>query len=143
MMTTRNLFVAVLSIATSLCAFAEDVKLKVGDDAPALAPKELMQGSLPDLKTEKGCAVVEFWATWCGPCMRSIPHLNQMYKDLGSRGLQLIGVVAIAVAWPLFAVQYDWLAVRWQQPWALALIALAPLVLWRGTVGEEIGRAHV
>jgi peroxiredoxin len=92
MLTTRHLLAAVLSLATGFVAFAEDVKLKVGDEAPGLAPKDLMQGSLPDLKTEKGCVVVEFWATWCGPCMKSIPHLNQMHKDLGSRGLQIIGV---------------------------------------------------
>jgi len=82
-----------LALLCSATVVAEDeIKLKVGSDAPVLAPKNVMQGDLPDLKSEKGCVVVEFWATWCVPCQRSIPHLNQLYKELKDRGLQIIGV---------------------------------------------------
>ena len=33
-----------------------------------------------------------FWATWCPPCKRSIPHLTELQKDLGGNGLQIIGI---------------------------------------------------
>lgn len=36
--------------------------------------------------------IVEFWATWCGPCRRSIPHLNEIYEKYRSRGLTIIGI---------------------------------------------------
>ncbi len=36
--------------------------------------------------------LVNFWATWCGPCRAEIPELNKMQRDLGSQGLKIIGV---------------------------------------------------
>jgi len=34
---------------------------------------------------------VEFWATWCGPCRESIPHLNAMYQQFKNKGITVIG----------------------------------------------------
>jgi thiol-disulfide isomerase/thioredoxin len=39
--------------------------------------------------------VVEFWATWCPPCRRSIPHLNEMAKEFGD-SVAFVGVSAEA-----------------------------------------------
>ena len=36
--------------------------------------------------------LLEFWATWCGPCRQSIPHLNQVYAKFKDKGLVVIGV---------------------------------------------------
>lgn len=36
--------------------------------------------------------IVEFWATWCGPCVKNIPHLNQLHQKFSSKGLVIIGV---------------------------------------------------
>ena len=36
--------------------------------------------------------VIDFWATWCQPCVRSIPLLNEMAKEFDSRGVKFIGV---------------------------------------------------
>ena len=46
-----------------------------------------------DLAAHKGqVVVIDFWASWCTPCRRSIPWLNQMRAKYGERGLVVIGV---------------------------------------------------
>jgi cytochrome c biogenesis protein CcmG, thiol:disulfide interchange protein DsbE len=36
--------------------------------------------------------LIDFWATWCGPCRESIPHLVQLYKTYREQGFELIGM---------------------------------------------------
>jgi cytochrome c biogenesis protein CcmG/thiol:disulfide interchange protein DsbE len=36
--------------------------------------------------------VLDFYATWCGPCRKSIPHLNEMEKRIGTQDLQIVGL---------------------------------------------------
>lgn len=70
---------------------ASSAKLKVGDKAPELAIGTWINGDAVQIE-EGQCYLVEFWATWCGPCRKSIPHLNKMHKSLGKKGLTIIGV---------------------------------------------------
>ena len=59
--------------------------------APGLDIEEWVQGGEKTL--EKGTVyVVEFWATWCGPCRKSIPHLSKLNDEYGDDGLVIIGV---------------------------------------------------
>ena len=39
-----------------------------------------------------GVHVVEFWATWCPPCLTSIPHLTELQEKFKDRGVNIIGV---------------------------------------------------
>ena len=36
--------------------------------------------------------VVNFWATWCTPCVYEIPHLNDLYRDFRSKGVEILGI---------------------------------------------------
>lgn len=51
------------------------------------------RADLLDLSHYRGKVVlVDFWASWCTPCRRSFPWLNEMQKRYGDRGLVVIGV---------------------------------------------------
>ncbi|MGA4643415.1 TlpA family protein disulfide reductase [Limisphaera sp. 4302-co] len=65
---------------------------QLGDPAPELQIAEWVKGEpvkLADLKGKK-VAVVEFWATWCGPCRVSIPHLTELQKKF--KDVVIIGI---------------------------------------------------
>ncbi len=68
--------------------------LGIGDDAPPLTIKQWIQGQPVEIAKgkDKNVYVVEFWATWCGPCRKSIPHINDLAKKYADKGLVVVGV---------------------------------------------------
>jgi thiol-disulfide isomerase/thioredoxin len=61
---------------------------KAGEAFPSLSLNYL--GTHPELAGKP--LLVEFWATWCPPCRKSIPHLNDIYSKYKSQGLQIVGI---------------------------------------------------
>ena len=47
--------------------------------------------SFSDVKGER-LTIIDFWATWCKPCVRAIPNLVELQKDYMDRGVQVIGI---------------------------------------------------
>ena len=66
--------------------------LKVGDPAPATRPETMLQGEAVKEFKRGEVYVFECWASWCGPCVAAIPHLNQLHKQMGKKGVVITGV---------------------------------------------------
>lgn len=66
-------------------------ELWVGADAPKLQIAQFVKGESVD-QFEKGRTyVVEFWATWCGPCIKAFPHLSELQEKMHDK-VTFIGV---------------------------------------------------
>lgn len=93
---TRALFLSTFlcfSLAVPLSAQTQKAaSLKPGDQAPALVVSDWVKGKEVD-SLEKGTIyVLEFWATWCGPCVAVIPHVTELqkqYKDVVFIGMNV------------------------------------------------------
>ena len=68
--------------------------LMVGDRAPALAAGAWVKGRPVDGFEPGKVYVVEFWATWCVPCIASMPHLSELQDRFADKGLVVVGVTS-------------------------------------------------
>lgn len=78
-------------LASRIAGASDGDLLKVGDVAPKLQTGAWVQGE-PVGNFEKGKVyLVEFWATWCRPCLANVPHLNELHQTFKNKGLVVIG----------------------------------------------------
>lgn len=88
----KNIFLFTFCLALALCLPFYAKKPKDSAPTPDFT-LETLEGQKITLSGLKGKVVLlDFWATWCGPCKESIPHLTQLYKNYQEKGFELIGM---------------------------------------------------
>lgn len=70
------------------------VTLAVGDDAPVLKIEKWIKGGGYDSLKKGRVYVIDLWATWCTPCIASMPHLSALQEKHKEKGLEVIGITS-------------------------------------------------
>ena len=103
-MTIRTTWFAIMMAFGVACTglFAQEEEkdsdmLTIGSQAPALDIEHWVQDGegkfQPVTKFEDGNVyMVEFWATWCGPCIASMPHIAELQNEYADKGFQVVSV---------------------------------------------------
>src|SRR3990172_8717678 len=66
--------------------------IRIGEEAPTFNVTDI-DGKPTDLPKYKGnVIIINFWATWCDPCVQEFPNVKKMYTKFKDKGVQFIGV---------------------------------------------------
>ncbi len=85
------------ALAAIICALPLTLNaaaLKPGDEVSldAIAKADFITGKAPESWQEGETYVIECWATWCGPCIAAIPHIDELFDNYEEKGLNVIGM---------------------------------------------------
>ncbi len=95
----KKLILMIAAVAVSAACNAQTGEKYKDFSLPSQDGKEI---ALSDVVKENKYTLLDFWASWCGPCMHEVPYLKAAYDDYKDKGFEI------------FAVSYDDDAVAWK-----------------------------
>ena len=84
--------VLLVALAFVIVYSVQDHVVGVGDSAPEFRVKTENGGVMTPTNFGGKVLILNFWASWCAPCVQEIPSLNQIQKMFASQGLVVLGV---------------------------------------------------
>ena len=95
--------------------------------APNFSLKNASGQTVELAKLHGKVVVVNFWATWCGPCRAEIPGMLDVYEKYKGKGLEIVGISVDRDGWPVI------------NPFVKKLNIKYPVVLGNGEVTDAYG----
>ena len=89
------LVAAIIALAVPAASMQSDKAAAAAGELkpmPALSLKDFDGKAIESDKLKGSVLVLDFWATWCGPCIAEIPALNRLQEKYAAKGLKVIGV---------------------------------------------------
>ena len=95
---------AALTLAVALCgcnprpdgAAPEQSSVDAPKPAPEFELENILGGTLKSADIKGKVAIIDFWATWCQPCIVEIPTLNEIHKEHDGKGVQMLGITVLS-----------------------------------------------
>lgn len=88
--------ILILAVAVSIGWAAVKVGQKAPDfKLPSVSGKQVSLNDLRKDASKNGApkvVLIDFWATWCGPCRNSIPHIQKLHEKYSKKGVSIVGI---------------------------------------------------
>jgi thiol-disulfide isomerase/thioredoxin len=94
----KSTSLSALSLTLCACLLASGCGSAADEEKPYPAPsfsvvQAQQDGKVVRIEDFKGkVALIDFWATWCGPCRKTMPVIQQIYKEYSPKGFDVIAI---------------------------------------------------